>query len=179
MCCRGQRRRGRGIHSSSSWCVWFGCLSEQQQRLRSSFCLSSPAFIFPSSVSQSGWREAGGTELPPPPGIQRPAEAQASSNSSISIGSTCCTHSGHFSQTCNHLLGLFFLLCGLLYFAAALLGSLYSRTGSDGLYLALVCQPAILLNVRQVSLGKEAARNNMSLMLCRWEQNNFTMKLVG
>lgn len=62
---------------------------------------------------------------------------------------------------------------------AALLGPVWSRPGSDGLYLCLAGQPAVLLNVRQVSLRKEAARSNMSLMLCRWEQNNFTMKLVG
>lgn len=64
-------------------------------------------------------------------------------------------------------------LSGILDFAAALLSP-----GSDGLSLGLAGQATILLNVRQVSLGKEAARR-MSLMLSHWEQKNFTMKLVG
>lgn len=74
MCCRGRPWRGRdggerGGSSSSSFsseCVWFGSLSERQQRPQSSSCLSPPAFIFPSSMSQSGRREAGGAELSPP-----------------------------------------------------------------------------------------------------------------
>lgn len=112
----------------------------------------------------------------PPSGVHRPAGAQASSSSTISSGSTWCTHSGHFSPN-SSLDSL--LLCGFFYFAAALLGPVWSRPGCDGLYLGLAGQPTVLLNVRQVSLRKGAARNKMSLMLCRWEQKNFTMKLVG
>lgn len=42
------------------------------------------------------------------------------------------------------------------------------RAGSDG-------SPPALLPLRQVSLHEE----KMSVMLCRWEQKNVTMKLVG
>lgn len=143
--------------------------------------LSSPAFIFPSSVSQSGWREAGGAELSPPQAHRDLLWLEQVAALPF-FGSICCTHSGHFSQTCKHLLGSFVFLCGFLYvfcmLQLCLAHSLYSTTSSDGLYLALAGQPAVLLNVRQVALKKEAARSNMSLMLCRWEQNNFTMKLV-
>lgn len=72
------------------------------------------------------------------------------------FGSICCS-SGHFSQTCKYLCDSFSFLCGFLYFAAALLGSLCFRTGSDGPYLALAGRLAVLLNVRQVSLRREAA----------------------
>lgn len=123
----------------------------------------------------------------PPSGTQRPAWARPSSSSIISSGSTLCTRSGHFCQTCNLLLGFIYPVdfcifqhsSGLRLSSVALLGPIWFRSGSDGLYLGLAGQPAVLLDVRQVSLKKEAARSNMSLMLCRWEQNNFTMKLVG
>ncbi|KAJ4947614.1 hypothetical protein JOQ06_009648, partial [Pogonophryne albipinna] len=51
--------------------------------------------------------------------------------------------------------------------------------GSDGKSLGLASLPTLLFSVRQVSLKKKAAERNMSLMFCRWDQNNFTMKLVG
>ncbi len=72
MCCHGQERRGRGDPLLLLLRLdefWFGFLSEWQQRPQSSSHCSAPAFIFPSSVSQSGWREAGGTGLSPSPAV--------------------------------------------------------------------------------------------------------------
>lgn len=109
---------GGGILSSFSLCIWFGFLSKRQQRLRSSTCLSPPAFIFPSSLSQSGWRDVGRNELVPS-GKQRPAGVQAGSNSAVPQGLL-----GELTQDSQSTKVLiFFLLCRLFLFAAALLGA--------------------------------------------------------
>lgn len=85
-----------------------------------------------------------------------------------------CTQSGF-----KLAIGFFFNLWIFLYFATALLSAGCSRPATNGLYFGLAGQATVFLSVRQVSLRKETARRNMSVMFCRWEQNNFTMKLVG
>lgn len=178
----GKRGGEAGIHSSSSSsfprCVWFGCFSERQQRPRSSSCLSPPAFIFPSSVSQSGWREAGGAALSPPQAYRDLLGLKQAAALPFPLDLHGSLIQDIFLKPATSSLDSSFL-CGFLHFAAALLGLVWSRPCSDGLYLGLAGQPTVLINVRQVSLREEAARSKMSLMLCRWEQKNFTMKLVG
>lgn len=128
------REEGKlGVHSSSSSsrCVWFGCLSERQQRPRSSSCLSPPAFIFPPPCLRVGGEKLEALSSPPS-GTERPAGARTSSSSTISSESTWCTHSGHFllKAATSSLDSCFF--CGFLCFAAALLGPVWPGPGSDG-----------------------------------------------
>lgn len=156
--------------------IWFGCLSERQQKPRSASCLSPPAFIFPSSYVpewvERNWRD---WAPPPPPQAYRDLLGlQQAVALLFSLDLQRCTQSGF-----KLAVGFFFNLWIFLYFATALLSAGCSRPATNGLYFGLAGQATVFLGVRQVSLRKEAARRNMSVMLCRWEQNNFTMKLVG
>lgn len=174
MCCCGPSMRGI---LSCFFSTAFGLAASQSGSRSRGVPLAFhllPLF-FPPPMSQSGWRETGGTELLPPPQAYRDLLGlQQAVALLFSLDLQRCTQSGF-----KLAVGFFFNLWIFLYFATALLSAGCSRPATNGLYFGLAGQATVFLGVRQVSLRKEAARRNMSVMLCRWEQNNFTMKLVG
>ncbi len=112
MCCRGQERRGSGdpllLLLPSVRLVWLllrAAAEAAELLLPFASCVYFSLLRVPEWVERS-WRRC----TLPPSGIQRPAGTQASSSSTISSGSAWFTHSGHFPQTCNLLLGFFFSL---------------------------------------------------------------------
>lgn len=121
-----------------------------------------------------GEKLEGLSSFPPPQAYRDLLGLQQAVALLFSLDLQRCTQSGF-----KLAVGFFFNLWIFLYFATALLSAGCSRPATNGLYFGLAGQATVFLGVRQVSLRKEAARRNMSVMLCRWEQNNFTMKLVG
>lgn len=132
------------------------------------------------SLSQSGWREAGRHELFPS-GKQRPAGGPSKQQLCHPSGSAWWTQSRLSIYRTHSSFEVIFLslISQLFLFAPALLGAVCSV---DQFLITYVWTR--LGHQRSFSMWgrcfwEEAAWSNMSLMVCHWEQNNFTMKLVG
>lgn len=104
--------------------IWFGCLSQRQQSCGGS-CLSPPAFIFPSSMSHGGWREAGGTQLPPPPALQAITDLLGLEQEALqpSLWSFLLHSFEKVFSNLQHLLGLFFTAFWIFVFCCSFFSS--------------------------------------------------------
>lgn len=157
MCCRGRERRDRGGSSPPPppppSLGAFGLAGSQTGGSgRELLVVPLPGLFFPPRCPAVGGEKLEAAALPPPASHR---------NLLWSEGEQRCRFPRDllihdFSlRTCG-LLTLPWSVCALC------------RAGSDG-------SPPALLPLRQVSLHEE----KMSVMLCRWEQKNVTMKLVG